>query len=1122
MTATRCPRRGAPRLLRAWPLLAWWRPVLALAGLLAGLLLPTPTPARAHALLLRSDPASGAAAAADQPPGRIALWYSEPVDVAFNAVAVLDTQNRRVDRLDAHVAPEDPTRVEVSLGRLSEGGYLVRWQVTSTDNHVVRGTFWFAVGVAATPPAASLFGSDAPVAPPLEVVARWLGLVAILVLAGAPFFRLLVLGSATLPAPSAATGALRTSPVWLTAGTLLVLAQLVWAAAQAQAVADLPVLALPDPTILAVVLFGSRFAILWWSRLVLGLLLAGLLLAPGRGRGWLWLEALFGVLLLATFSLGSHAAGARAVPPVAVAVDVVHLLAAAVWLGGLVHLGLVLSAIPLAGSDQRLAPLRRLVPRFSAVALASVAVLGASGLFSAWEQVATPEALAATAYGQTLLLKLAVLVPLLGIAAVNLLVVRPRFAAGHDAAAAHLVPTFRGLVLAETAVGGGLLLVVALLTSFQPPGPQSLPAPAEATRSAGDLRVSLRVDPNWAGVSKFQVTLADAQGQPPTDVRSVVLTFTMAGMNMGRTTVVAQPVGAGTYEAEGYYVGMPGLSQVGIAVGRSGAADQNPLFQIEVPDVKQSQFLGLGASLGVSLTGWLGLALALVVGIGLVGLGQQRAGRRAFVAQGLAALLMLLGAGVFAADRSLANSASLELRGASEAMTPARLDRGQALYAESCVVCHGATGVGNGPAAASLLPPPADLTVHTRWHADEQLYWFITHGVAGTAMLRFGDRLSPEERWDVIGYLHQLASAPTATPLASLAASAPASPTFSPGGPAIAGAAAQDSLVGRLVYGPDTEKNFLVWRFPETRAEPLMTFGPLEFASSPAWSPDGARIAFAYYRLRSSDNPIPPGTDLYVMNADGSGMRMVAGHDVSGAALQNPAWSSDGSAIYVSYQGRQRSGALVQSVDRVELAAGTRTRIVSDAAYPSLSRDGQHLAYVRLPGSGQRGSSLWVGAPDGGSPRQLLGPDVFSRLANVRFAPDSRRLVFAAVGQGTNYQPPGGALPVLGPAAGPARQVLGLLGQLFEVPVARANGTDPWEVWTIAIDGRDLRRLTNLYEDLPVASWSPDGQSIAFLGGGSATTGQTGLAIIGAEGQGLRRLAPQPGHRGVDWAPAAP
>ena len=68
------------------------------------------------------------------------------------------------------------------------------------------------------------------------------------------------------------------------------------------------------------------------------------------------------------------------------------------------------------------------------------------------------------------------------------------------------------------------------------------------------------------------------------------------------------------------------------------------------------------------------------------------------------------------------------------------------------------------------------------------------------------------------------------------------------------------------------------------------------------------------------------------------------------------------------------------------------------------------------------------------------------------------------------------------------------------------------------LDGRKLRPLTALGEDLPVAAWSPDGREIAFLGGGSASSAEAGVTVIAPERRDLRRLTTQPGHRGLDWA----
>ena len=72
------------------------------------------------------------------------------------------------------------------------------------------------------------------------------------------------------------------------------------------------------------------------------------------------------------------------------------------------------------------------------------------------------------------------------------------------------------------------------------------------------------------------------------------------------------------------------------------------------------------------------------------------------------------------------------------------------------------------------------------------------------------------------------------------------------------------------------------------------------------------------------------------------------------------------------------------------------------------------------------------------------------------------------------------------------------------------------------LDGRNLRPLTALSEDMPVAAWSPDGKTIAFLGGGSASSAEAGVTIIVPDGNDLRRLTTQPGHRGLDWTSRLP
>jgi len=84
---------------------------------------------------------------------------------------------------------------------------------------------------------------------------------------------------------------------------------------------------------------------------------------------------------------------------------------------------------------------------------------------------------------------------------------------------------------------------------------------------------------------------------------------------------------------------------------------------------------------------------------------------------------------------------------------------GLGLYAQRCAGCHGAGGRGDGPEGAGLPRRPADLTApHTGQHTAGDLYWWLTHGIPAAGMPGFADRLSEEERWDLINFVRALSA----------------------------------------------------------------------------------------------------------------------------------------------------------------------------------------------------------------------------------------------------------------------------------------------------------------------------------------------------------------------------
>ena len=85
--------------------------------------------------------------------------------------------------------------------------------------------------------------------------------------------------------------------------------------------------------------------------------------------------------------------------------------------------------------------------------------------------------------------------------------------------------------------------------------------------------------------------------------------------------------------------------------------------------------------------------------------------------------------------------------------------RGAELFGQHCIACHGAGGKGDGPAAARLPKPPANLTEpHTALHTAGDLFWWLTHGRPAGGMPGFESQMSVEERWDMVNFLRAFSS----------------------------------------------------------------------------------------------------------------------------------------------------------------------------------------------------------------------------------------------------------------------------------------------------------------------------------------------------------------------------
>lgn len=81
---------------------------------------------------------------------------------------------------------------------------------------------------------------------------------------------------------------------------------------------------------------------------------------------------------------------------------------------------------------------------------------------------------------------------------------------------------------------------------------------------------------------------------------------------------------------------------------------------------------------------------------------------------------------------------------------------GASVFNTNCSACHGPQGHGDGPAGAALDPAPKNLVELSNITSDDYLFWRISTGRSGTAMVAWKGILTDEQIWQVIAYIHTL------------------------------------------------------------------------------------------------------------------------------------------------------------------------------------------------------------------------------------------------------------------------------------------------------------------------------------------------------------------------------
>ena len=305
-------------------------------------------------------------------------------------------------------------------------------------------------------------------------------------------------------------------------------------------------------------------------------------------RAW---ATLLTAAALFTFAASSHAAAASG-SGWAVAADFAHLVAAAVWAGGLIFLALLLFQLHRRHTLPDPDWMVLLLTRYSLSAQIAVFVLALTGLFGSFVQLPDAPSLFTTTYGRVLLIKLVIVAAILALAYFNNRAVKR---AQDTVANTSDLSRFTRRVAAEAGMAAVLFISVAVLV--QTPTPNLPPPTAPAAPSLpfnemaydGDLAVHLQITPNQVGHNRYWVHLSHPDSSDIGDVQLVRLFFSHESGDMGQARLDLVDLGEDAFAAEGAFLNRDGQWNLSVYVRRRGMNDALAEITVPVPSAQTVQ-----------------------------------------------------------------------------------------------------------------------------------------------------------------------------------------------------------------------------------------------------------------------------------------------------------------------------------------------------------------------------------------------------------------------------------------------------------------------------------------------------------------------------------------------------
>ena len=545
------------------------RQLVAALAILVGVLALGTTAASAHATLESSSPADGQSVPTS--PSEIRITFSEAVTTISGGLSVLDADGKTVDVGNSEVV-DGRTLVAPISETLSDGTYVTTYRVLSADGHPVSGSLLFGVGEGALDRSAQPSSNGDRLWEIIGGISRFIMYLAALIAAGVAFFLAFI--------HDRAEDRWRIVPFVRIGSLLALLSATGIVMSQAALLTGKGAGAVTDSNVLRDVLNQN----LGWSLALLMIGLAAVHLSTDIPKKVVSnsLALSGGLAVTISFAVWGHATELSP-KAISLAADAIHATAAALWLGGLVGLVMVLSL----RTPESVRATAGIISRFSLMAFWSVIALTIAGLtLTITGSDASLNSILTTTWGQLVLAKIGLTLIVVLIAAWNRRTLVPSLI-GPTENNGELAVRWATLLRTIRAEAVLLVAVVALtaIVVNVPPARTAVVAKTDRvdiTQRVDTGNVQLSVDPAIGGPNTVAVRYTDGTGQPINVANSMSIEFSQPSAGLEPITRLVPASEPGVFMIQGNELSIPGTWTITIAVRTGDFTEQRTSFEVPV------------------------------------------------------------------------------------------------------------------------------------------------------------------------------------------------------------------------------------------------------------------------------------------------------------------------------------------------------------------------------------------------------------------------------------------------------------------------------------------------------------------------------------------------------------